>query len=266
MGTLVAQLNGVGVAFQHVDALKDITLDIAHGRQLAVLGPSGAGKSTLLKLLTREISPTSGNIQWASMRLREGVVRQQPLLFEWLTIRQNVSFGQGLEANEADNALIEELLDLLGISDLADYYPDQVSGGQAQRASFARALAIRPDLLILDEPFSALDPPTRADLQLWLRRELITLGLSSVLVTHDLDEALVLADEIILISQGRISGRWLNPQPAADQNAALSHPLRGPIRQAYADTSREPDSADAAALDSGVAAGAEPKRRSYATA
>lgn len=236
MGTVVARLNHVGVAYQDIDALKDITLDISHGRQLAVLGPSGAGKSTLLRLLTRELTPSSGTIEWASTRMREGVVRQQPLLFEWLTIRQNVGFGQGLRANEADEALVDELLDLLGISALAQSYPDQVSGGQAQRASFARALAIRPDLLILDEPFSALDPATRSDLQLWLRRELITLGLSSVLVTHDLDEALVLADEVVLISQGRITGRWPNPEPAADQGAALTHPLRAPIRQAYAST------------------------------
>ncbi|RRD30651.1 ABC transporter ATP-binding protein [Actinomyces bowdenii] len=236
MGTVVAQLNHVGVAYSGVDALKDVSLEIARGLQTAVLGPSGAGKSTLLGLLTRELSPSSGSIEWSAARLREGVVRQQPLLFEWLTIRENVGFGQRLRANEPDEALVDELLDLLGITAVAGAYPDQVSGGQAQRASFARALAIRPDLLILDEPFSALDPATRSDLQLWLRRELTSRGLSSVLVTHDLDEALVLADELVLISAGSITGRWSNPEPAADQSAALAHPLRTPIRQAYDST------------------------------
>lgn len=267
MGTVLARLKRVGVAYDGVDALKGIDLDIAHGRQLAVLGPSGAGKSTLLKLLTRELVPSSGSIEWSSAQLREGVVRQQPLLFEWLTIGQNVAFGQGLRANEADEALVEELLGLLGIAAVAGSYPDQVSGGQAQRASFARALAIRPDLLILDEPFSALDPATRSDLQLWLRRELTTLSLSSVLVTHDLDEALVLADEIVLISAGRVAGRWSNPEPAADQGAALTHPLRAPIRRAYASTapsaaaspSSAPSGSSASSAPSPAAAG-EPDR------
>ncbi|AYD88992.1 ATP-binding cassette domain-containing protein [Actinomyces sp. 2119] len=234
MGTVLARLRRARVRYGDVDALNDVSLDLAAGRQLAVLGPSGAGKSTLLRLLTRELAPDSGSIEWSSSGLREGVVRQQPLLFDWLTIRENVALGQQFRANHVDQDLVGELMDLLGITPVAHSYPDQVSGGQAQRASFARALAIRPDLLILDEPFSALDPAARADLQLWLRRELTGRGLSSVLVTHDLDEALVLADDIVMIAAGRVTRRWANPEPAADQAAALHHPLRRSLREAYA--------------------------------
>ncbi|MDO5677930.1 MAG: ATP-binding cassette domain-containing protein [Propionibacteriaceae bacterium] len=239
MGTSLARLSGVDVSHGRRRVLKDVDLELVRGTQLAVLGRSGAGKSTLVRLLSRELQATEGTIEFARDHLRDGLVRQEPLLFGWLTIAENVAIGQRFHANAENPGLVTELLSLLGIADVADSFPDQVSGGQAQRAAFARALAISPDLLLLDEPFSALDPATRTELQQWLRRILTHRALTSVLVTHDLDEALILADRIVLIEDGRITRRWDNPHPPTSQAAAQSHPLRAELRAAF-DTTWEP--------------------------
>lgn len=236
MGTVVARLTGVSAGYSNRPVLHDITLDVLEGRRLVVLGPSGAGKSTLIKLLTRELTPLAGTVEFADGPApREGVVRQDPLLFEWLTVAENVAFGVRLVANRSvDHARPAEVLERLGLADVTDSYPDSISGGQAQRASLARALAISPSLLLLDEPFSALDPATRADLQHWLLAVTADAGLTTVLVTHSLDEALVLADDIVLIDRfGRVHRTWRNDAPAADETAAAIHPLRAALRAAY---------------------------------
>jgi len=234
MGTVLARLKGVSVGYAGHTVLHDLDLDIVSGRQLAVLGASGAGKSTLLKLLSRELTPLRG--EFSSTGVREGVVGQDPDLFDWLTIRENIALGLTFAANRGPTgeSRVDQVIELLGLSDVVDRYPDEVSGGQAQRASLARALAISPDLLLLDEPFSALDPATRQELQQWLRATADAGGLTSVLVTHDLDEALVVADEIVLVDrQGRLTRTWLNEHPAADATQALVHPLRTQLRRAY---------------------------------
>lgn len=247
MGTVLARLSGVDAGYAGRAVLHDLTLDLVAGRQLAVLGPSGAGKSTLLRVLTRELAPSSGSITFDPAFLHgAGVVHQDPHLFGWLTVRENVALGLRLKANaDADPARVDHLVDLLGLSGVVDRYPDEISGGQAQRTSLARALAISPDLLLLDEPFSALDPATRSELQRWLRAAAVRDGLTSVVVTHDLDEALVLADDIVLVdASGRVTRTWVNAAPAADATAALLHPLRAELRRSYGDGVPEPDDAE----------------------
>jgi len=241
VGTLLARLNAVTAGYGGRQVIHDITLDLPRGRSVAVLGPSGAGKSTLIRVLTRELQPLRGSVEFPDgAPPREGVVHQDPLLLDWLTIRENVALGLRFSRNAgADPARAEELLELLGLGTLAEAWPDEVSGGQAQRAALARALAISPGLLLLDEPFSSLDPGTRADLQHWLRR-LQGPGLTTVMVTHDIDEALILADHIVLLdARGRLAHGWDNPAPAVDAAAALVHPLRSAIRRGYDDTGIE---------------------------
>ncbi|MGD8214235.1 ABC transporter ATP-binding protein [Aestuariimicrobium sp. Y1814] len=251
MGTVLARLRGVTAGYAGRAVLHDLSLDIVRGRQLAVLGPSGAGKSTLLKLLTRELVPLSGSVSFeGDARPREGVVGQNPDLFEWLTIRENIGLGLRLRANrdlvEGGAGEVDRLIALLQLGDVVERYPDEVSGGQAQRTALARALAISPGLLVLDEPFSALDPATRHELQQWLRSTAVAEQLTSVLVTHDLDEALVVADDIVLVSRdGRILHGWTNHFPAADATAAQTHRLRAQLRRGYdADPEFEPDDSE----------------------
>lgn len=235
MGTLLARLTDVTVAYGARRVLDRLSLDVVRGRQLAVLGASGAGKSTLLKVLTRQLTPLAGSADFPDGHPpREGVVHQDPLLLPWATVAENIALGQAFAANRRDPDRIAELVDLLGLAPIVDSYPDEISGGQAQRVSLARALAISPDLLLLDEPFSALDPAIRAELQGWLRAASVREGLTSVIVTHDIDEALILADDIVLISPGgRLSHRWTNHSPATSAAAALVHPLRSAIWAGY---------------------------------
>ncbi|XVX20694.1 ABC transporter ATP-binding protein [Actinomycetota bacterium] len=234
MGDLLARLERLSVRYGAREVLRDITIDIERGHQLAVLGPSGAGKSTLIKVLDGQLAPSAGSVRFTG-EARQGVVFQSALLFPWLTVGENIAIGLRYAANASHSgpARVEELVTLLGLEQVRDSYPDEVSGGQAQRASLARALAVDPDLLLLDEPFSALDPSTRWELQQWLRAEGDRRHLTSVIVTHDIDEALILADRIVLLGRdGRIARSWEHT-PAADHEHAVVHPLRGEIRAAF---------------------------------
>ncbi|WP_153504442.1 ABC transporter ATP-binding protein [Cumulibacter manganitolerans] len=231
MGTSVAHLVGVEVTLGGTPVLTGIDLTVQQGSCVAVLGRSGAGKSTLLKVLENQIVPDAGTIELAAdgRPQRQAVVYQQALLFDWLTVRENIALGLGYGRNRAANAeRVPRLLELLEIAELAERYPDQLSGGQAQRVALGRALAVEPELLLLDEPFSALDPATRSSLQGWLREESRRENLTSVIVTHDIDEAVLLADQIVLIDGGRIEHRWT----VADETAARET-LRDTIRAAF---------------------------------
>lgn len=225
MGAHVARLVGVEVRLGGEKVLDGVDLTVERGRQVAVLGRSGAGKSTLLRVLDGEITPSEGIVELtaSSGEQRQAVVYQQALLLDWLTVRENVALGLGFQRNRGiEPGRIDMLLELLEIAHLADRYPDQLSGGQAQRVSLGRALAVRPELLLLDEPFSALDPATRGTLQGWLREETRREGLTSVLVTHDIDEALRLSDEIVLLESGRVLRRWdVDPGSRDEQRAEI---------------------------------------------
>jgi ABC-type nitrate/sulfonate/bicarbonate transport system ATPase subunit len=245
-GRLVAQLIDVSVRRGDKQVLDGISLSINSGRVLALLGQSGAGKSTLLHVLTGDLAPSGGEIDSGGHDLKKGTVHQAPLLFPWLTVRENAGLGQTYTSNkDVSRELVDELLDLLGLTVVADRYAEEISGGQAQRAALARALAIAPDVLLLDEPFSALDPLTRTELQTWLRRRVTERGWTTVMVTHDIDEALVLADEIVLLGTGgRIADRWTNQPESQDGppgRSARRAELRAEIQAAYRTAAKASD-------------------------
>jgi ABC-type nitrate/sulfonate/bicarbonate transport system ATPase subunit len=196
-------------------ALSNIDLTIDDGDFLAILGRSGSGKSTLLRVIAGLEELTSGTVEWSTgnsvARPHTGVVFQQPLLMPWLTAGENVVFAGRFAANRKSfrPEYAQELLRRFDLERVADQYPDQISGGQAQRVSIIRAVATRPRLLLLDEPFSALDPAIRGDLRIWLADLAAELGITVVLVTHDVDEAVQLSSRIVLLgADGRIRREW----------------------------------------------------------
>ena len=237
-GQDVAQLIDIVVRRGGRVILDGVSLRITAGRVIALLGHSGAGKSTLLQVLTGDLQPESGVVDTGGHTLKQGIVHQAPLLLPWLTAIENASLGQRYKSNhDVRPELVPEMLDLLGLTAISHHYPDGISGGQAQRVALARALSVAPDLLLLDEPFSALDPVTRAELQSWLRLQVSKRGWTAVLVTHDIDEALAVADEIVLlVSGGRIAARWDNVPTGhfdPDRLTAQQNELRAQIRAAY---------------------------------
>ncbi|MCW5722036.1 MAG: sulfate/molybdate ABC transporter ATP-binding protein [Devosia sp.] len=204
--------------FDRFPALHDVTLDIRSGELIALLGPSGSGKTTLLRLIAGLEMPTAGQIFFGnedasdkSVQERNiGFVFQHYALFRHMTILENVSFGLKVRPRALRPAAGEirrralELLDLVQLSGLEKRYPNQLSGGQRQRVALARALAIEPRVLLLDEPFGALDAQVRRDLRKWLREIHDRTGHTTVFVTHDQEEALELSDRLCVMSQGRI--------------------------------------------------------------
>jgi len=204
--------------FSDYAALHDVSLDIRSGELIALLGPSGSGKTTFLRLIAGLETPTSGAIFFGdedasrkSVQDRNvGFVFQHYALFRHMTILENISFGLKVRDRATRPAKAEirqramELLDLVQLSGLEKRYPAQLSGGQRQRVALARALAIEPAVLLLDEPFGALDAQVRKELRKWLREIHDRTGHTTVFVTHDQEEALELADRLVVMSQGRI--------------------------------------------------------------
>jgi sulfate transport system ATP-binding protein len=203
--------------FDRFAALHDVSLDIRSGELIALLGPSGSGKTTLLRLIAGLERPTRGTIFFgdedASLKsIQErnvGFVFQHYALFRHMTVADNVGFGLKVRrANRPSDAEIRrrslELLDLVQLSGLDKRYPSQLSGGQRQRVALARAMAIEPKVLLLDEPFGALDAQVRRELRRWLRDIHDATGHTTVFVTHDQEEALELADRVVVMSQGEI--------------------------------------------------------------
>jgi sulfate/thiosulfate transport system ATP-binding protein len=204
--------------FDRFPALNDVSLDIRSGELIALLGPSGSGKTTLLRLIAGLDFPTSGAIYFgdedASRRSVQernvGFVFQHYALFKHMTVADNIGYGLKVRpsGSRPPKAAIRqralELLDLVQLSGLENRYPSQLSGGQRQRVALARALAIEPRVLLLDEPFGALDAQVRKGLRRWLREIHDKTGHTTVFVTHDQEEALELADRVVVMSQGRI--------------------------------------------------------------
>ena len=199
-----------------VTAVDGVSLEIAAGSFVALVGASGSGKSTLLKTVNRLIDPSRGEVLVGGervaagpapeLRRRIGYVFQNVGLFPHMTVGENVAIGLRL-AGERDTAVrVAELLDLVELSpELAKRMPDALSGGQRQRVGVARALATRPGILLMDEPFGALDPVTRDGLGKAIRALHDVMGLTTILVTHDMAEALLLADRVLVMEKGRIA-------------------------------------------------------------
>ena len=212
------QLVNVSKRFGTFDALDEVTLEIKPGELVALLGPSGSGKTTLLRVIAGLEVPDRGRVVFDGIdstdkRVQErevGFVFQHYALFRHMTIFENVAFGlrvrpKAQRPSEAQiRAKVESLLKLVQIEWVADRYPHQLSGGQRQRIALARALAIEPKVLLLDEPFGALDAKVRRELRRWLRRLHDEIQLTSVFVTHDQEEALEVADRIVVFNHGRI--------------------------------------------------------------
>jgi sulfate transport system ATP-binding protein len=204
--------------FDRFPALRGVSLDIRSGELIALLGPSGSGKTTLLRLIAGLERPTSGTIYFgdedashkAVQERNVGFVFQHYALFKHMTVAENVGFGLKVRpgATRPSKAEIRrrasELLDLVQLSGLEKRYPSQLSGGQRQRVALARAMAIEPKVLLLDEPFGALDAQVRRELRRWLRDIHDATGHTTVFVTHDQEEALELADRVVVMSQGQI--------------------------------------------------------------
>lgn len=204
--------------FDRFPALNDVSLDIRSGELIALLGPSGSGKTTLLRLIAGLDFPNAGSIYFGdedasfkSVQERNvGFVFQQYALFRHMNVAENIGFGLKVRPAATRPAKSEirrrasELLDLVQLSGLEKRYPNQLSGGQRQRVALARALAIEPRVLLLDEPFGALDAQVRRELRRWLREIHDRTGHTTVFVTHDQEEALELADRVVVMSQGRI--------------------------------------------------------------
>lgn len=211
-------IQGIVKQFGSTPVLRGIDLDIAQGELIALLGASGSGKTTLLRILAGLDWPNAGQVSvdgadWLALdpqARKVGFVFQHYALFQHMTVADNIAFGLQVrpraerpEASEIQ-ARVDQLLELVQLAGLGNRYPSQLSGGQRQRVALARALAIQPKILLLDEPFGALDARVRKDLRRWLRELHDTLGTTTIFVTHDQEEAFELADRVVVMGEGKI--------------------------------------------------------------
>jgi len=222
------EVRGLNKRFGEFHAVKNVGFSIAKGQLIGLLGPSGGGKTSILRMLAGLETPDEGDILFHGKRVNDlppqergiGFVFQNYALFKHMTVEGNIAFG--LEVKKWPKPRIRErvaeLVELTGLSGFEKRYPHQLSGGQRQRVAFARALAPEPQLLLLDEPFAAIDAKIRQELRSWLREMIDRLGITSIFVTHDQDEAIEVADEIMIINQGNLEQKgtpwdiYKNPQ------------------------------------------------------
>jgi sulfonate transport system ATP-binding protein len=224
-------LDHVGKTYPNgVHALEGISLTVAPGEILVVIGGSGCGKSTMLRAISGLDTPSQGTVSLdnaiiTAPREEIGIIFQEPRLLPWLTVADNVGFGLDGVPREERRARVQRALARVGLADKANVWPRELSGGQAQRVAIARALVPRPQVLLLDEPFSALDAFTRADLQVHLLDLWAELKPTLIMVTHDVEEAVVLADRIMVMCPrpGRVYEEIACdlPRPRDRQSAAF---------------------------------------------
>ncbi len=211
---MYVEMRQINKTFDGFQASKDVSFGVEKGHLAALLGPSGSGKTTILRMIAGLDRPDSGDIMINGARVNDipgnrrgiGFVFQNYALFRYMTVADNIAFG--LEVQKKSKAEIknrvEELLELVSMQELGKRYPYQLSGGQRQRVAFARALAPDPKLLLLDEPFAAIDAKVRRELRTWLKEMIGRVGVTSIFVTHDQEEAVEVADTIIVTNQGRV--------------------------------------------------------------
>ena len=227
---MYVELKNINKTYGDYKASDNVSFGIEKGKLIGLLGPSGSGKTTILRMIAGLEQPDSGEIIIDGRVVNDvpasergiGFVFQNYALFRYMTVYDNIAFG--LKVQKADKKYIKqrvmELVELIGLKGLEKRYPSQLSGGQRQRVAFARALAPNPQLLLLDEPFAAIDAKIRTELRSWLKDMIEKLGITSIFVTHDQDEAIEVADEIIITNKGHIEQKgtpleiYQNPQTA----------------------------------------------------
>jgi NitT/TauT family transport system ATP-binding protein len=208
-----AQFENVSLSFEtakgRLNVVEDISYDINDGDFIAVIGPSGCGKTTMMSMLAGFQMPTTGKVLFdgspvAGPGPERGVIFQEYGVFPWLTVKQNIAFGLTLNANRVPtaerDAICDHYLGLMGLSDFANSYPKHLSGGMRQRLAIARAYAVKPQFLLMDEPFGALDAQTRSNMQNLLLKVLETEGKTVMLITHSVEEAIYLASRIVVVT------------------------------------------------------------------
>jgi sulfate transport system ATP-binding protein len=227
------EIRSVSKKFGDFHALRDVSLDINSGELIALLGPSGCGKTTLLRIIAGLETADAGSILFSGedtteVHVRErqvGFVFQHYALFRHMTVFENVAFGLRVKprgqrpSEEQIRKKVHDLLGLVQLDWLAERFPSQLSGGQRQRIALARALAVEPKVLLLDEPFGALDAKVRKELRRWLRRLHDELHVTSIFVTHDQEEALEVADRVVLMNSGKVE-QVGSPQEVWDHPAS----------------------------------------------
>ena len=211
---MYVELKGITKEYGKILAVREANIGIEKGKLVALLGPSGSGKTTILRMIAGLEKPNAGEIFIDGNSVNDlhpkdrgiGFVFQSYALFRYMNVYDNIAFGLDVKRMPKDTVKkrVEELLELTGLSEYAKRFPNELSGGQRQRVAFARAIATNPALLLLDEPFAAIDAKVRKELRTWLREMIHKVGITSIFVTHDQDEAVEVADEIIVMSEGKI--------------------------------------------------------------
>lgn len=235
---MYVEMKNINKTFNNFQASNMVTFGIEEGTLAALLGPSGSGKTTILRMLAGLDYPDSGEIYLNGTLVNKvpaskrgiGFVFQNYALFRYMTVYDNIAFGletqlkkqkkSRRERKEILDARVDELLKLTSLEGLEKRYPGQLSGGQKQRVAFARALAPNPQILLLDEPFAAIDAKVRKELRTWLKEMISRVGITSIFVTHDQDEAMEVSDQIIITNHGRVeqigTPEEIKTKPATD--------------------------------------------------
>jgi NitT/TauT family transport system ATP-binding protein len=245
-----AQFDHVSLTFDtpkgKLRVVDDVTYDINDGEFIAVIGPSGCGKTTMMSMLAGFQKPTTGKVLFDGHPVKgpgpeRGVIFQEYGVFPWLTVQENIAFGLQLKANHVPASerkqICEHYLSLMGLTDFANSYPKHLSGGMRQRLAIARAYAVKPQFLLMDEPFGALDSQTRANMQNLLLKVLATEGKTVMLITHSVEEAIYLASRIVVVTarpariKEIINVPFAYPRDESLQESAEFVQLRSRVRQ-----------------------------------